>query len=212
MDPAIGPRQDPAALLLVRFVLYDGRMVANIALAVTPLGYALLCEIRQAPRSGYALRRVFETTPLGIFSGSPGSIYPALKRLERHRLIRAVGSGRGGRFEITRAGQEVLEAWLGRPVTVADVSRGTDLELCLLRFAFLQGERKAAVRFLKSFATVAKAREAELEAFLASDDGRALPLHGRLAVEHGRRSVGASARWAIDALDALKTGRSGARR
>jgi DNA-binding PadR family transcriptional regulator len=210
---SIRPSQLQAVLRLVRFVLYDHSMAVATSLAVTPLGYALLCEIRREPRSGYALRRVFETTPLGIFSGSPGSIYPALKRLQGRRLTRAVGSGRGGRFEITRSGHDVVEAWLARPVTAADVSRGPDLELCLLRFAFLQGhsERSRSLRFLKSFASAAKARETELAAFLESDGGRALPIHGRLAVEHGLRSSAASAQWAIDALGQLTNERRGVR-
>ena len=32
---------------------------------MTPLNYALLGLVRMQPRSGYALRKVFETTPLG---------------------------------------------------------------------------------------------------------------------------------------------------
>ena len=51
---------------------------------VSLLGYALLGLLHQKPSSGYALRRVFATTPMGTFSDSPGAIYPALGRLERH--------------------------------------------------------------------------------------------------------------------------------
>ena len=42
---------------------------------MTPLSYALLGLMQMEPRSGYALRKVFETTPLGGYSSSPGSIY-----------------------------------------------------------------------------------------------------------------------------------------
>ena len=47
----------------------------------TALGYALIGLVQEDPRSGYALRKVFEDTPMGAFSSSPGSIYPALKKL-----------------------------------------------------------------------------------------------------------------------------------
>ena len=48
----------------------------------TALEYALLGLLHQQPQSGYDLRKVFETTALGNYSGSPGAIYPALRRLE----------------------------------------------------------------------------------------------------------------------------------
>ena len=52
------------------------------------LGFALLGLLQQQPRSGYALRRVFATTPMGHYSSSPGAIYPALRRLEQQGLVR----------------------------------------------------------------------------------------------------------------------------
>src|ERR1019366_772892 len=55
------------------------------------LGYALMGLLHQKARSGYELRKVFATTPIGTFSDSPGSIYPALARLEKRRWIRAAG-------------------------------------------------------------------------------------------------------------------------
>ena len=167
--------------------------------AMTPLGYALLCEIRKKPRGGYALRLLFETTPLGLFSSSPGSIYPALQRLERQELIRAVGSGRGGRFEITPSGDALLGIWLSQPVTLADVSRR--LELCLLRFAFLEAEDLTLAKgFLTSLESAAVGRATELALYLESEEGRALSLVGRLAVEHGLRSIEATRLWASDAM------------
>jgi len=186
-------------------------MSASPSSAVTPLGYVLLCEIRKEPRGGYVLRRLFETTPLGIFSSSPGSIYPALRRLEDQGLIRAIGAGRGGRFEITPAGRDIVEAWLAQPVTAEDVSGRIDL--CLLRFAFLQehSDRPVAIGFLTSLEAAATARAAELIAFLDSEEGKSLSLHGRLAVDHGRRSVEATARWAIDARDRLNAHYAGDR-
>ncbi len=62
--------------------------------SLTPLGYALLGLVRLRPRSGYDLRRVFESTPMAYFSSSPGAIYPALGRLERGGLIAGKVDGR----------------------------------------------------------------------------------------------------------------------
>jgi hypothetical protein len=40
------------------------------------LGHALL---HQQPRSGYDLRKIFESSPIAYYSDSPGAIYPALR-------------------------------------------------------------------------------------------------------------------------------------
>ena len=49
---------------------------------VSTLSLAVLGLISQQPLSGYDLRKVFSTTPMGHFSMSPGAIYPALRRME----------------------------------------------------------------------------------------------------------------------------------
>ena len=160
---------------------------------LTPLGYALLGLITEEPRTGYALRKVFETTPLGNYSSSPGSIYPALATLERQGLVETRGEGRGkGLFHLTPAGRDAFGAWLRAPVS------GKDLNQAMLRFAFLQfnPDRALTFSFLDSFETAAAGEAEGLEAFLLSDFGRALPLQSRLAVEHGRRQLESSAQWA----------------
>src|SRR5258706_6961805 len=95
------------------------------------LEHALLGLLQQQPRSGYALRRVFATTPMGTFSDSPGAIYPALRRLERQELVRGrVESSSGLRqkqtFRLRTQGLVALKEWLGRPPTRADVGRRID--------------------------------------------------------------------------------------
>lgn len=176
---------------------------------VTALGYALLGQISIASRSGYALRRVFETTPMGSYSSSPGSIYPALKSLCARGLARSVGKGRGGRYEITTAGAELLDQWLRQPVTAEEVARR--LDLALLRFAFLMAhpDRGLTHAFLRSFETATAARAAGLKAFLDTGPGAAMPLQARLAVEHGQRSLETSARWAADSLRRLTAEQEG---
>ena len=49
------------------------------------LELAILGLARQKARSGYELRRVFATTPMGHFSDSPGAIYAAVRRLVDRR-------------------------------------------------------------------------------------------------------------------------------
>ncbi len=158
---------------------------------MTPLSYALLGLVRMEPRSGYALRRVFETTPLGNYSSSPGSIYPALKSLEKARLVQArdARDARGkGFYHLTATGEEALDEWLRAPVG--------NLGEAMLRFAFLPDDGEAIAAFLDSFEAAAQAQVAGLDTFLAGEGSRGMSPKQRIAVEHGRRGLVASADWA----------------
>lgn len=163
------------------------------------LEYALLGLLAARPMTGYGLRRVFSSTPMGLFSDSPGSIYPALERLERDGLIRAaaqMAARRGGRtLEPTRRGLAALRRWLRLPVSPDDVAQRLD-EL-LLRFAFMDRHLDAGEvdDFLGALAAGAAARANELRA-QARELGVPPASTGRLALEHGIASFRATARWA----------------
>jgi DNA-binding PadR family transcriptional regulator len=108
----------------------------------TLLEYALLGLIRLCqPCSGYDLRRMFAAEPMAIFSDSPGSIYPALKRLEDagmvHCAVDASSELRRRRlYRLSAQGKRALQRWLGAPITVEDVARR--LPELSLRFSFLE--------------------------------------------------------------------------
>jgi len=169
---------------------------------ITPLGYALMGLISEKPSTGYALRKVFETTPMGTYSSSPGSIYPALAGLERQGLVETRGGDARGKgpFHLTPAGDEAFQAWLVAPVN------GKDLPTAMLRFAFLGAhpDRSLTVAFLDRFAAAANEEAQGLQAFLDGDFGRAMPLQSRLAVEQGRRQFESSAGWAVWARQVLE--------
>lgn len=171
-----------------------------MTVSITPLGYALLGLIRAEKRSGYALRKVFETTLLGNYSSSPGSIYPALKSLEKAGLIGTEPIPRGSLFVITAAGTEVLDTWLMAPAA------GESTDILMLRFALLQDlDRPDVTRaFLVSFADAARGQVDGIRAFMGGDIGPAMPLQSRLAVDFGMRSVAASLAWAENALKELE--------
>lgn len=165
------------------------------------LGYALIGLVQEEPRSGYALRKVFETTPMGTFSSSPGSIYPALKKLVKAGVLehRPLASGGKKLFHITQQGVREMKAWLIAPVTAEEVAGSIDL--ALLRFAFLQNieEIEATRNFLASFKAAVRDQIETLQAFLSSPESNELSRHGRLAVENGLRGFQAQLEWATDA-------------
>lgn len=167
--------------------------------AVTPLGYALLGLIREMPRSGYRLRLVFETTPLGAYSSSPGSIYPALRSLEKAGLVRREaddGVGGGPVFRLTDAGERAFREWLERPVEAGEIADHRNS--ALLRFAFLQfhPDRRLSLAFLDSYAEASRAQARALVDFLEGPTGREMSLQSRLSVEHGLEAARSAARWA----------------
>jgi DNA-binding PadR family transcriptional regulator len=172
---------------------------------LTTLSYALLGLIRIEPRSGYGLRRVFETTPMGNYSSSPGSIYPALKVLSREGLIESRPAKAGKSvFALTDAGTEAFETWLKVPVTQDDVAQ--DISGLLMRFAMLQThpDKGLTLDFLRGFTCAAEAQVNSLKAFLLSDAGRAMPDQAQWAVRHGVMSFEASLNWSREALAALE--------
>ena len=171
---------------------------------VSLLGYALLGLLQQRPRSGYDLRKVFATTPLGSFSDSPGAIYPALRRLEQENLVRSrveksAGLRRKRTFELTPRGLTALKDWLRRPLGRDDVVRGLD-EL-MLRFAFMDAVLNAAasMRFLQLLVKDLDAYIPTLHQYLDTHRST-MPLSGRLALESGIESYETLRRWATRAL------------
>ena len=79
---------------------------------------ALLWE--KGPSSPYSIRQVFLKSPSPQWSGSAGSVYPLLERLERRKLVRskahATGRRKGRLFSLTSSGNSAFRAWLGPPL------------------------------------------------------------------------------------------------
>ena len=158
----------------------------------------LLALLAQQPRSGYEIRKVLVTTPMAHFSDSPGSVYPALKRLEARTLIRSqeefVGKRKLQRYAVTTKGNSVLKQWLCAPVTREDVMYNID-EL-FLRFAFMQPlSNREIVKFLADLEEHLAAHVVGLRRFHRSVV-HSMPITGRLALESGIESYQGTLRWA----------------
>ena len=130
------------------------------------LEFALLGLLKQKPHSGYDLRKTFATTAMRQYSDSPGSIYPALRRLQTKGHIEPLPASptpqpptpappdprRKQLFRLTATGHAALLAWLSSPVTHDDIA--VHLSETMLRFAFMDGNvpRSTAIRFLDDYA------------------------------------------------------------
>jgi DNA-binding PadR family transcriptional regulator len=176
--------------------------------SLSTLSLAILGLISQRPLTGYDLRKVFATTPMGHFSSSPGAIYPALKRLEEAGWIRGrTGQGRTHRqrvaYEATARGLKTLERHLSQPVAREDII--WHMDDLMMRFAFMDGVigRERTVRFLQDFATQIDAYAADLRRYFEGAKG-ILPACGKLAMENGIQSYEMNARWARGAAEELQ--------
>lgn len=174
---------------------------------LTLLGYILLGLIRKQPSSGYELQRLFATTPLMNYSHSPGAIYPALRRLKEQKLIVEEVAKSGARVRrvqaVTATGLQRLRAWLGGPVSDAEVTR--DVGLLMVRFSLMDSAfgRKRSLEFLREAEPKLAEQTARLKAFFRTN-GPKMPLSGRLALDFGVRSYDSLLRWTRDAIAAYE--------
>jgi DNA-binding PadR family transcriptional regulator len=159
------------------------------------------------PQSGYDLRKLFGDTPLRHFSDSPGSIYPALRRLETRQWVIAVREKNSARrrqlFHVTRAGRRALLGWLEEPFTRDDVIG--EMDSLLLRFAFFDGNlnRRKASSFLARLEEELEAYIRELESYAARSGLLNSVSTGGLAFSNGLDAYRAHLSWARRARKTL---------
>jgi DNA-binding PadR family transcriptional regulator len=166
----------------------------------SPLGYALLGLLHQQPLSGYDLRKIFASSPIGGFSDSPGAIYPALRRLQELGMVRGVveksTSLRKRRvFRITPKGLVSFKAWQSKPIVRDDLIH--HMGELLLRFAFMDqtfGARRAQ-EFLRELARELSSYIPSLRQHL-NTHANEMPLSGQLALESGILGYEAQLQWA----------------
>ncbi len=77
----------------------------------------LLASLEAGPRHGYAIMEALRAGSGGQFDLPTGTIYPALRRLERAGLVHGTWAEAGGRrrrvYELTAAGRRALAAERG---------------------------------------------------------------------------------------------------
>ena len=172
---------------------------------ITTLDFAILGLLSQSPRSGYAIRKEFETTALGNYSSSPGTIYPAIHKLKKLGLMAQASDESENKrlLHVTAAGKKMFKDWLIQPVSEADIAK--DSHILILKFAFMDHLAAPADKlvFLQSFIQ----HTANYLSYLKSyhqQASNAMPLHGRLAFEYGIASFETQLKWAKSALKQLK--------
>ncbi|MFQ5561981.1 MAG: PadR family transcriptional regulator [Parvularculaceae bacterium] len=174
---------------------------------LTPLELALLGLAAIEPQSGYALRKTFEDTPMRAYSSSPGSTYPALKRLGAAGLMKRAPDPKSGHktklvFHVTPNGVDAVKQTLRRPISIDDIR--TDLRTLMLRFAFADRflSPRQMRKSVRDFRGKLAAYIDELEAHMKTERKK-LSKHGALILKSGIDTCKVHLKWADSALALL---------
>lgn len=173
---------------------------------LSDLSCVLLALLWMRPRSGYDLRKLFRESSIGRFSASPGSIYPALRRLEGLDLIDSHSApGDRGRprttYTLTDNGTRTLMAWITAPLGDEEVR--TRPELACFRLALLPDvtESDVAVQRFEELERAVDRQVRFLMAYLASPPPGTGP---RAAAELALDLWATRGNWARRVLSSLR--------
>jgi DNA-binding PadR family transcriptional regulator len=165
----------------------------------------LLFLVSHKGQSGYDIRQLFQSSPIGIFSDSPGAIYPALARLEMRGLLASTATDAGRRrrvYERTPTGEAALDAWLLGPIEAdAMARRPQDLDLRFVIVAERLGGAEAK-RFLVRYQRALQARQSEVIAY-RDGPGQAIGAASLAAMDLGVSLGAARLQWCADQISKL---------
>jgi DNA-binding PadR family transcriptional regulator len=122
---------------------------------LTTLEYTILGLLSITPLTGYSVIGALEKGSYRL-STSTGSIYPALKRLERHNVIagelEAVYETRPRKvYKLTPLGGELLDAWLREPLSLSEILEERDIALTKFLFLEKRVSREEVLAWLDAF-------------------------------------------------------------
>lgn len=170
---------------------------------LTSIDYIILGLLHASPLTGYGIRKIFETTPIGIYSSSPGTIYPALKRLQKTGLIVSAESNGKSVFQIQKRGTNALIEWLQSPITSEDIQRR--MSELILRFAFMDSlvSKEIQIIFIQNLILELKSYLQQLEQYYTTAQSM-MGQAAQLAFEHGLATYRNDLQWAKKALKTLQ--------
>ena len=163
------------------------------------LEHCLLGLIEHGDCSGYDLRKVLTSTPMRHYSDSPGSIYPALRRMQRRAWIAAARDRQSRRrrsvYRLTAGGKRELRRWLSLPVTEPEIADQLDQVMLRLAFQHLLGDPASVGRLITELAAAARSCAGSLEAFIQGS-AQGYPVGARFALAAGLKQLQAVAQLA----------------
>ncbi len=174
------------------------------------LDFAILGLLRDEPRHGYELRR--QLSDLGFWSVSFGSLYPALKRLEKQGAIAAEAqTGRRKAYRITAEGQGRFRELLEDEQGTNDDDRSFSLKLAFFRY--LDPDSRLGVLERRRAQLAERVQEARAKLRRrASRTKERMDRYTLALMEHGVRSAEADIAWLDELIESERALRRPKRR
>jgi len=167
------------------------------------LDMAILGLLREGPMHGYELKQ--RLVDLGFWRISFGSVYPALRRLDRARFIEvSPGSGRRKEYRITAEGKEHFQEILEDEAS--EVENTSAFRVRLAFFRYMNPETR--IDFLERRKSVLRERIVSARTSLRRTADR-VDRYTQSLMEHGVRSAEADVAW-LDELIASERTQDGA--
>ena len=109
-----------------------------IRMPVSPLQMLLLIQLDQGPKYGYEMLKTLKDEFDGTWEPKTGTVYPALKSLERKGYIETLTRDETEYYEITEDGNQIFEMMLNH----LDESINFSIKYISVVFKWLSNERK----------------------------------------------------------------------
>lgn len=121
---------------------------------LTTTEFVILGLLSTGPQTGYTIMQTLGNRS-GSWSGSAGSIYPALKRLEHQGIIdgtiESVHTRLRRTYRITPVGEAMLDVWLTSPLTNDEILNQREIPLIKFLFAEQRLSREDILNWLDSY-------------------------------------------------------------
>ncbi len=153
------------------------------------LDMGVLGLLRESPMHGYELKQ--RLVDLGFWRISFGSVYPALRRLERSEFIEVTpGSGRRKEYRITAEGKEHFQQILEDEASEVENTSAFRVRLAFFRYM----EPETRIDFLERRKSVLRERIVTARSSMRRTADR-VDRYTQSLIEHGVRSAEADVAW-----------------
>lgn len=167
------------------------------------LRHFILGLLTQRPMSGYGIKRMLKSLSWLVGEPSFGSLYPALKALEKDGLVTMELENRENKpsrklYNITEAGTKTLDEWISQPA-----GPNASLKAFVMRLILAENLSRSALiaELYQRRAQIATYRAALEDNTRPADDGA--DSVQRMALEYGLALANAELAWLDTALDRL---------